>query len=829
MKEGFLRQWAMANASGVRSDRPASPAQFLGLTFDTRTVDPGDPKPLAFVALRGDWRDGHMHLADAHKRGVRTFLVEADPGPSVLPESLVIVLNGGTLAGLQALAGAWRASLPVQVVGVTGSNGKTIVKEWLSTLLGDDVNVYRSPRSFNSQLGVPVALWGLRPEHDIAIIEVGISEPGEMVRLAACVQPDFGVLTHLGDAHLEAFGDEAALRAEKLSLFAGCKWVVMPDSLSDAAEDLRNRGVAVRTWGQSGSAEWQVTSDSNSDEHRSFQVIGHPGQWRLPARGEIAFRNALTALSAAWALGRSADARLAHRMLALRDLDMRMQRLQTPDGHWVLSDAWTNDWGALTLALEDLRNLPGNQPKALVLGPLPMMDALTASRLQQLARSERLDRVWLVGEAWADMQAGQLETKRFADVDAALQHLRAHPDALQGHDILVKGPRRAAFERISERLIRNGHATTLTIDLEAVTTNLRTLRHHVEAAIDKPVEFMAVVKASAYGASAVAISHALRRQGVRRFAVACTEEGVELRQSGLEGTIVVFNPDPGTFAAMVDHDLEPELHSLGQIQSLLPHLRATGKSRYPVHLKLDTGMHRLGFSADNLQPFLDAWSDNGWSEWLRLESVFSHLASADDPAQDAFTRGQIATFNTAVITLRNALGPAQPLRSHILNSAGAIRFPDAAGDWIRLGIALYGISGHGAVRLQPALSFETVVSALRDLPASEGLGYGHTDAAPHERRIATLPVGYADGWPRHLSHGTGWVNIHGAAAPVVGKVCMDMTLVDVTNIPGVQEGDEVILFGESPTIEEIAQAADTIPYEILSRIPQRVRRLQKGG
>ena len=655
MKEGFLREWAAVHAAGVRSDRPARLDQYLGLTFDTRTVDPGDSKPLAFVALRGEWRDGHAHLADAHARGVRTFLVEADPGPDVLPESLVILLGGGALAGLQEVAGAWRSSLSVQVVGVTGSNGKTIVKEWLSTLLGDDANVYRSPRSFNSQLGVPVALWGLRPEHDLAIIEVGISDPGEMKRLAACVQPDFGVLTHLGDAHLEAFEDAAALRQEKLQLFKGCQWVVMPETLTEAAAELQAENVTVHTWGNSAAADWRVASKTHDDADLQFEVAGHSGTWRLPARGEIAFRNAMTALSTAWALNRSEDARLARRMLALRDLDMRMQRLETPDGKWVLSDAWTNDWGALTLALEDLRNLPGNHPKALVLGPFPMMDTLTESRLQQLARSERLDRVWLVGEAWADMQAGQLETRRFADVDAALQHLRTHPDALRGHDILVKGPRRAAFERISERLIRNGHATTLTIDLEAVTANLRTLRNHVQAAIDKPVEFMAVVKASAYGASAVAISHALRRQGVRRFAVACTEEGVELRQSGLEGTIVVFNPDPGTFAAMVDNDLEPEIHSLYQTQSLLPHLRATGKSHYPVHLKLDTGMHRLGFPADNLRPFLEDWSHGDWSEWLRIESVFSHLASADDPAQDGFTQGQITAFNTAITTLRNTL------------------------------------------------------------------------------------------------------------------------------------------------------------------------------
>lgn len=834
MNEGFLKTWAHENAVAVRWDR-AERADVLGLSFDTRTIDPGDPKPLVFAALKGDWRDGHAHLAEAHERGIRLFMVQEDPGPDTLPDSAVIVVQD-TLLGLQQLTGAWRMALPVQVIGITGSNGKTIVKEWLSTLLGTDLLIYRSPRSFNSQLGVAVSLWGLRPEHELALIEVGISEPGEMAALERCVRPDFGVLTHLGEAHIEAFPDAPALMREKIALFRRSQWVVMPHNLSEAAAALRADGIAVHQWGPLGdpAAQWQWTDRQPADDPQSFVVAGR-GVWHLPARGEMAFRNALTALAAAWAIGKSSDAALAQRMMALRDIDMRMQRLQTPEGCWVLSDAWTNDWGALTLALEDLRNLPEQRPKALVLGPLPNMDSLTAERLGQLASSERIHRVWLVGEGWADMDTGSLPTQRFAGVDDVLQHLRAQPNALQGHDVLVKGPRRAAFERISDRLIRHGHATTLTIDLEAVTQNLRILRHHVQAALDKPVEFLAVVKASAYGASAVAISHALRRQGVRRFAVACTEEGVELRQSGIDCTIVVFNPDPGTFAALVDHDLEPEVHDLAQIQALIAHLRTRPSAQrsqpYPVHLKVDTGMHRLGFATSSLQTFLDAWKSGGWADSLRIESVFSHLASADDPSQDAFTAAQIRAFDQAVSTLRAALGNAQPLRSHILNSAGAIRFPHAGGDWIRLGIALYGIAPETPLNfsLHPALSFETVVSAIRDLPPGEGLGYGHTDAAPRPRRIATLPVGYADGWPRHLSHGKGWVVIHGQRAPVVGKVCMDMTLVDVTDIEAAQSGDEVLLFGLNPTVEEVANAAGTIPYEILSRIPPRVRRLQKGS
>jgi alanine racemase len=827
MTAGFFEDWARTNADAMRSDRLTRPDanETLEAIFDTRTIHGNDQRAAVFLAIRTAMGDGHQHLRTAWEHGVRTFLVETDPGAEVLPLSDVVVVSN-VLLDLQAVAGAWRQSLNTVIVGITGSNGKTIVKEWLSALLGPDFHVHRSPRSFNSQLGVPLSLWDLQPEHEIALIEVGISQAGEMRRLADCVRPDIGVLTHLGDAHLDGFSDENELRFEKFRLFSGAQAVILPGFLKSVSSELAERGLEIISWGAPPET-LSILSDRNSPQRQNLEISWRGGQQlsaTLPNSGEMAFRNAMTALTAACALGVDPE-KSTLRLSSLRDVDMRMERLQTPSGHWVLSDAWTNDASALGLALEDLAALPENHPKAAIIGPI---SGGHPERALQLIQSHRLSKVWWVGKGWSGGPG-----EHFESVEDVLVALEAAPETFSGFDVLIKGPRKAAFERITDRLLRHGHATTLTINLEAVILNLRALKQHVHETAHHPVDFIAVIKASAYGASAVAIGHTLARQGVQIFAVACTQEGVELRQSGMQQRIVVFNPDASTFAAMLACDLEPEIHSIDQIQSLLPLLSTR---RLPVHLKIDTGMHRLGFSPADLTGLLARWNAEGWSEHLEVASIFSHLASADDPSQDAFTRQQFAHFDAACAEIQAALDPAEHrMMRHILNSSGVMRFPEHALDAVRLGIGLYGITGTGTgtgtgtVKLEPAISLETRISALRTVPAGEGVGYGSTDASAADRVIATLPVGYADGWPRHLSHGKGWVNIHGQEARVVGKVCMDMTLVDVTGIDDLRVGDEAILFGSSPTLGEIAAAADTIPYEILSRIPARVRRIQKGG
>ncbi len=824
----------------------------LALSFDTRTLSPpsaGLP-PTAFLALRGPWRDGHAHLREAWEKGVRHFVVASDPGRGVLPDSDVLCFPD-PLVGLQTLVGAWRQTCGTPVVGITGSNGKTVVKEWLATLLSDRQPLHSSPRSYNSQLGVASTLWSLSPSHVAALVEAGISAPGEMERLTACIDPDAGILTHLGEAHLASFESPTALLQAKLALFPRprCQWVVLPGFLHPARAALRAAGKTPVCWGTEPGddlriLDQQVVAGTGGSAQRLIQVSWQgspPVWWSLPFADETGYRNALTAATAALQWGLSVDA-VGVRLGWLRSVDLRMQRLLRPDGCWVLSDAYTNDWPALELALNDLMQLPGTHGKAAIIGEVPGMQAAACVRLQAWVRNHPLQALWLVGDGWRQgwegPQGGDPSAPRFfANAEAALEALETQPFA--GWDVLVKGPRAAAFERFVARLTRRGHSAVLEIDLEAVVANYRLIRDHVRQRCGHPVGMVAVVKAAGYGTNGPATARVLERQGVDLLAVSCTEEGVELREAGIRSRILVFNPDASTFPALIAHQLEPELHDLQQVQALERALERaldrSGAARpYPVHLQVETGMNRLGFSPEALDGLIREWPGQHAGH-LRVESVFSHLASAESAEADGFTRNQIQRFEAAAERLRAVL-PADehPLRRHLLNSAGARRFPEAAGDWVRVGIALYGIGDGGAeeaIGLQPALRFRTVVSALRTVPAGEGVGYGSTDPAPHDRRIVTLPIGYADGYPRHLSNGVGWVVIAEREARVVGRVCMDMTLVDVTHIPAhlVPIGAEVILFGDNPRIEDLAAAAGTIPYELIARIPARVHREQRGN
>ena len=844
MTGAFFRGFGEQHAHRWDASPHAGP---LALCFDTRTLTSGtvDPTPQVFIALRGPWRDGHDHVRDAWESGVRHFILAHDPGADVLPQSDVMCFED-PLTGLQDLVGAWRRACATPLIAITGSNGKTVVKEWLTTLLGEEQPLHSSPRSYNSQLGVAATLWGLAPEHRTGVIEAGISAPGEMERLAGCIDPDAGVLTHLGEAHLAAFDGPGALLQAKLALFPSprCQWVVVPEGLSEAVAALRSAGKQVITWGSGVEADLrvldqQVVAAQDGGQQRWVHVAWRGGEavwWSLPFADETGMRNALTAATTALAWGLDME-QVRVRLGGLRAVDLRMQRLLRPDGCWVLSDAYTNDWPALELALHDLLQLPGSRGKAAIIGEVPGMQDLAIERLAAWLGQRPLAGVWLVGEGWKPMARrlpADAPVRWFDTQEDALAALEQQP--FSGWDVLVKGPRAGAFERFVQALTRRGHSAVLEIDLEAVVTNYRLIRDHVRKSCGRPVGMVAVVKAAGYGTNGPATARALERQGVELLAVSCTEEGIELREAGIRARVLVFNPDPSTFPALIGHGLEPELHDLQQAAAFEHHLARLGTpTPYPVHLQVETGMNRLGFLADDLEQLLSHWNEKH-APWLRVESVFSHLASAEDPDADAFTLRQIDRFHQAVSAIRSSLPSGEhPLRQHILNSSGTRRFAAHAGDWVRVGIALYGIgdstSSEEHLGLQPALRFRTVISAIRTVPAGEGIGYGSTDAASHDRRIATLPVGYADGYPRHLSNGAGWVDIHGHEARVVGRVCMDMTLVDVTSLPPqlAQPGIEVVLFGETPRLEDVARAAGTIPYEIITRIPPRVHREQRGG
>lgn len=796
------------------------------LALDSRALDRGDldGEQAIFFAIRGEWHDGHAYLHDAHGHGVRRFVVSE---PVELPDSDVVVVEN-PVAALQALARQHRMETGVPLVAITGSNGKTIVKEWVAALLARKKRVYKSPRSFNSQVGVPLSVWGLSADQELGVVEVGISEPGEMAPLREVTDPRWGVLTHLGEAHAANFPSYEALIAEKLKLFDKCQWVALPADCRAGVEGLERLGVALRTWGETG--DLQVIRRWQSGEVAEVEIAfeGKQAKCILPAPGELSFRNAMTAALTALCLGASLED-IADTMPFLPQVDRRMQRLSGPSGTWVISDAYANDWGALAFALRDLARLPTTHPRALILGSLPGTEH-DPTRLERLLEGTGVEKVWLVGKEWSETTAFR-DWSVFSSPDLALiQFQKSNP--FHGMDVLVKGPRTDAFEQFIPLLTSKGHVTSLTLDLDAVGENVRAFRHHIRNSktavpIDHPTRLIAVVKASGYGANGPALARHLEQLGMSHLAVACTEEGVELRRQGIALPILVLNPDPSTFDALIAHRLEPELIGPKHFNSFCSALE--GQDTWPVHIKVDTGMHRVGFDLTELPALTQALKEPECP--VRAETVMSHLASADQPEADAFTQKQFHRFHEAADLLRQGTSRNQhPLGRHLVNSAGLVRFPEQALEFARLGIGLFGVSeGVHGLPLQPALSFETTISQIRNVPAGEGVGYGATDVSDAARTIAVLPVGYADGYPRHLSNGKGWVGIHNRLVPVVGRVCMDMTLIDVTELPNATEGDPVVLFGESPTLESVAAAADTIPYELIARIPARVARIHRGG
>lgn len=795
----------------------------LFITQDSRRFPDAPTSESAFVAIRGQWHDGHDYLEQAYASGARRFIVAQGMAVPEWPDADVVWAVDPVICW-QQLVRFWREHCATPIIAVTGSNGKTTVKEWLAHLLSSHFDVYSSPRSYNSQVGVPLALGELTPRHAVGIIEAGISHPDEMQRLAQCIHPNYGVLTHLGEAHLEHFASKSELLTEKLKLFEGCAWVALPAQLTTALRALKTAGIETKTWGSGPSVDLEVEGFVHP-HGRTLQVhwAGQSYTWSLPFADEMAFRNAMTAALTALVWGLNPH-EVGQALAEFKDLDHRMQRLHKPDGNWVLSDAYTNDWDALQLALLDVKRIPGAARTAAIIGPVPGMGPDATNRLVALAEGAGMDSIWAVGNGW-DPERMPKRWRSFSSTQSALDALVKTPAAFDGANVLVKGPRVERFERFVERLTQKGHTTKLVLDLEALTHNLNVLRGHIRNHAPHGTELMGVIKASGYGTNAPAMARVLQFHRVPLVAVACTEEGVELRKHGISMRILVLNPTASTWTALLAHRLEPTVHSLVHYEALVDALKRSEVSTpWPVHIKIDSGMHRLGF--DPLE--LDTLKALVHRPETHVKTVFSHLASADRPEHDDRTERQLTVFRTVV----DALKVEDPrIESHILNTAGLVRFPAMAGNYIRAGIGMLGIdpTGNTMLDLHPVVRFETNVSSLHTVPANEGVGYGFEDASETARLVATLPVGYADGFPRNLSNGVGAVVIRGQLARVVGKVCMDMVMVDVTHLPGIQIGDAVEIFGQTQRIEAFALAAQTIPYEILTRIPSRVEREQRGN
>lgn len=794
-----------------------------------------------FVAVVGTRFDGHDFLADAFAHGASAAIVSRETPDA--PQGLALVKVADTVAALQHLATRWRLQFDIPVVGVTGSNGKTIVKDMLSSILAQQRTVHRSPGSFNSQIGVPLALLGLRPEHEVAIIEAGISRPGEMGRLAAMIQPTHGVLTHLGLAHAAGLPDLETTAREKLELFAGLDGgagppnLVYPRGFDQLEVDrlpgrpvsfgLADDGDARAAGGYTASEVCARASGYDfcvicPDDHRIGLQLNAPGRHNL--------RNATAAVACAVGLGASDEA-IIEGIAAYEPIPMRLEMHTTPSGVTLINDAYSSDPSSAWAALGVLQHYGGGQRKIAILGDMLDLGDLSQKAHQALGASvPRTDVDILVchgplarGIGQAAIDAGYAAAQVYYTGD--LDELHALLDGLlEPQDVvLLKASRAVALERAAERLLESVAPTRLRIDLEQIRQNYHALRRRLSG----KAGFIAVVKSFGYGNDATRVSQLLAREGVDALAVAYADEGVPLRQRGLKLPILVTNALATEADKIVKHDLTPLVYARPTLDALAVQGRRFGKT-VGVHLEVDTGMNRVGLRPEGALAFAREILAR---DELELRGVMTHFAAADAPDDDAFTAAQIERFEAVLGELRAA--GIDPGLVHAANTAAAWRFPQAHYDAVRVGLGIYGLApsaavGAAAEGVRPALQFTTQVLHLKDVAAGESVGYNRTWVAERATRVATIAVGYNDGFPRFMSNG-GQVLVGGMRCPVIGNVCMDVSMVDVTAVDDVVIGDEVIIFGkqgdQSLSVDEIARRGATINYEILCRISPRVRRI----
>jgi alanine racemase len=756
-----------------------------------------EPETALFVALSGPNHDGHRYVAELYRRGVRAFLVERLPGEAerTMPEASFVRV-ADPLAALQRLAADRRKNFRGTVVAITGSNGKTVVKEWIAQLWPAGAGkLFRSPRSYNSQLGVALSLLMIRGDERVVVIEAGISQPGEMERLEAMIRPQIGILTNLGTAHGENFASDEEKLNEKLRLFDRAERLIYPADRPWIGRVVGER-FGRRAVGWRGSEAGPFAE--RFDDEASRENIGH-------------------ALALYRCLGLEPN-----EGAELQPVAMRLERREGILGSTLIDDSYNSDLTSLGVALDYLDQNAGEQrPKALILSdilPVGMgADELyghVAERVREHGIGEFVGIGTGIGAAAGRFREllGEEHTAFYDTTDDFLRHVDKQRFA--GRFILVKGSRSFGFERISRMLEKRTHTTTLEVNLNALAANLG----HFRAMLRPDTRVMAMVKAYSYGTGAGEVAAMLQHEGVDYLAVAFADEGVALREAGITLPVVVLNSDPGSFAVMADYGLEPEIYSFASLAAYAAEMRSRGVSGAPIHLKMDTGMHRLGFVPEEVERLCAMLRGE---RAVRVRSVFSHLAASEDPAEDPFTRRQIALFAEMSGRIIEALGDRSILR-HICNSAGIERFPEAHFDMVRLGVGLYGIEDPA---LQVAATLRTQIVQIKTLDRGDTVGYNRRGVVDGPMRTATIPIGYADGMDRGLGRGVGEVSIRGVLCPTIGNICMDTCMIDISALPEACEGDEVIVFGDRPTVREVARRLGTISYEVLTSVSARIKRI----
>lgn len=793
------------------------------ISIDSRTLV--DAESCLFFALVGERHNGHDYIGELYDRGVKCFVVSEYPVDDLKYQDACFVVVENTLRALQRLAAFIRGEFQFPVLAITGSNGKTIVKEWLFELLLSQLKIARSPKSYNSQVGVPLSIWNMSGDFDLGILEAGISKIGEMNHLSEMIQPEIGIITNIGDAHQENFSSLEEKLNEKLQLFKDCQLLIYRKDqplISKLVDEKFGQDPALlfswTTKGAKADLDIELQKQSQST-NLLFHLNGKKQKITIPFSDEASIENACHCL--AFIVSRNwLNEKVIVAFSRLQSVAMRLELKQGINHCILINDYYNSDINSLEIALQFLgqQTNSSGQRKTVILSDFKqsgLQPEELYAEVNRLLKLNRVSRLIGIGQVIKDHQS--LFDFEAAFYDDTQDFMASFKEAdFKEEAILIKGGREFRFERVASVLQKKYHQTQLEINLNTLVENLNLYR----AQLTPTTQIMIMVKAFSYGSGTIEIARALEFQKVDYLAVAVADEGIELRQAGIETPLIVMNPEEHSFEAMIEYRLEPNIYSARVYQQFKKVARSLAVRNYPVHIKVETGMNRLGFmNSQELSELADEIQQEGI---LRVQSVFSHLAASDGPKHDEFTRLQYERF----LALAEAVTSKQNHKVilHLLNSAGIERFPDFQLDMVRLGIGLYGVSASDKLLVRPIARWTSTISQVKFVEPGETVGYSRMGKVEHPKKIAVVPVGYADGYSRRFSNGGANMWVNGSLVPVIGNVCMDMTMIDVTGVDA-GEGDLVELMGEHVQLKQLAEWAGTIPYEILTGISQRVRRI----
>lgn len=791
------------------------------LTDSRKTTNPTE---CLFFAFETKNNDAHKYIPELYKKGVRNFVVSKinDEWFEFNDANFLKVAN--PLSALHKIAIYHRKRFTYPVIGITGSNGKTIVKEWLYQLLSDDFNIVRSPRSYNSQIGVPLSVWEMSEDNNLAIFEAGISQTDEMSALEQIVQPTIGVFTKLGEAHQENFTSIQQKCMEKLNLFSNSDMFVYEEDNRIISQSIDSMVLSQKSFGWSrrnhDAPLFIVQTIKDKDQTIiNYSFLNFDYSVKIPFVDEASIENSISCLAVMLYLNITPEV-ISERMIKLEPVAMRLDVREGKNSCTIINDTYNSDINSVKIALEfqNQRKAEKELNKTLIISDLLQSGVTPKSlykRVAELVQHNNIDKVIGIGpDIYSNKDIFENKGKLFFHSTEEFIKSGKWKD-FKNEIILLKGARRFHFEEISQLLENRMHETALEVDLDAIVYNF----NKYKSMISSNTKLICMVKADGYGSGATEIAKTLQYHRCEYFAVALAEEGVKLRKEGISSPIIVLNPETNGFEELFSCDLEPEVYNFRILEAFIKEADRRGITNYPIHIKIDTGMHRLGFMESEIKELAQILKSQ---KALRVKSIFSHLAASESWVFDDFTNEQISSLENTHTIFEKEMGYS--VWKHILNSSGIERFAGAQWDMVRLGIGLYGINNRGTEGLKNVFTLKSTILQIKDVSSNETVGYGRKGAISSDSKIATIRIGYADGLNRSFGNKKGKVLVNGKYAPIVGSVCMDLCMIDITGIEA-KEGDEVIIFGKDLSVIELAETIDTIPYEILTSISSRVKRV----